>query len=188
MRVKYRYVLHFVDPGSGGHDRTQEFVSYVSVPEKYIRNNEERDWIARAIAHEIPWAFLPRTKKEIYYTIQNQNDVQNLQVSGVREMDIPLLRDTIEARIQLEKEKYDLALKYAQQLQEQTQHTQQKLQHTQNLLGKILDVTTTILAVPVAGAMIVRDLFRHNQEQKQQQKQQPKHIDRSRGSEDERER
>jgi len=99
-----------------------------------------------------------------------------------------ILRDTIEARIQLEKEKYDLALKYAQQLQEQTQHTQQKLQHTQNLLGKILDVTTTILAVPVAGAMIVRDLFRHNQEQKQQQKQQPKHIDRSRGSEDERER
>lgn len=184
MRVKYRYVVHFEDPGSGGPDRTREFVSYVSVPEKYIRNREERDWIARAIAHEIPWAFLPRTKKEIYYRIQNHNDVQNVQVSGVRELDIPLLRDAIEARIQLEKEKYDLALQYAQQLSEQTQHTQHKLQHTQNILVKILDVTTTIVAVPVAGAMIARDLFRH----KQQQKQQPKHIDRSRGSEDDRER
>ena len=184
MRVKYRYVLHFVDPGSGGPDRTREFVSYVTVPERYVRNSEERDWIARAVAEEIPWAFLPRTKKEIYYTILNHNDVKNLQVSGVPVMDVPRLRDTIEARIQLEKEKYDMALQYAQVLEIETQKMQVKLQHTQNLLVKLLDVTTTILAVPVAGAMIARDLFRH----KQQQKQQPKHIDRSRGNDDERER
>ena len=165
MRVKYRYVLHFVDPGSGGPDRTREFVSYVTVPERYVRNSEERDWIARAVAEEIPWAFLPRTKKEIYYTILNHNDVKNLQVSGVPAMDVPRLRDTIEARIQLEKEKYDMALQYAQVLEIETQKMQVKLQHTQNLLVKLLDVTTTILAVPVAGAMIARDLFRHKQQQ-----------------------